>query len=321
MKTLCIYHSADLDGWMSAAIVKKWFLEKVILVQAAEQGKDYIRNANHSIDFLGWNYGDEIPDLLEYNKVIMCDISFSKEIMTNLFNRLDTKLIWIDHHESAILDILGGLTDGKDTSSLFKGLRDTNFAACELTWKYFFPEEAMPELVRLLGRYDCWGHKGTYEEQYVLEFQYGARQQLLNYEHCYEALTTRNLKELVPFIHQKGIVIYNYLNTEAKLAYKKAFSVVLPYSDPNIEYITEAKFLSLNKSNFNASAFNLPYTKDGYDGFMTFSYNAEKHVWEVSLRSETINVSLIAKQYGGGGHRGAAGFSIPFDGLSKLLNK
>ena len=25
MKTICIYHSRDLDGWMSAAIVKKWF--------------------------------------------------------------------------------------------------------------------------------------------------------------------------------------------------------------------------------------------------------------------------------------------------------
>lgn len=25
MKTVCVYHSIDLDGWMSAAIVKHWF--------------------------------------------------------------------------------------------------------------------------------------------------------------------------------------------------------------------------------------------------------------------------------------------------------
>lgn len=25
MKTVCIYHSIDPDGWMSAAIVKHWF--------------------------------------------------------------------------------------------------------------------------------------------------------------------------------------------------------------------------------------------------------------------------------------------------------
>lgn len=25
MKTVCIYHSIDLDGWMSAAIVKHWW--------------------------------------------------------------------------------------------------------------------------------------------------------------------------------------------------------------------------------------------------------------------------------------------------------
>jgi hypothetical protein len=28
MKTVCVYHSIDLDGWMSAAIVKHWFTLK-----------------------------------------------------------------------------------------------------------------------------------------------------------------------------------------------------------------------------------------------------------------------------------------------------
>lgn len=26
-RTICIYHSIDLDGWMSAAIVKMWFID------------------------------------------------------------------------------------------------------------------------------------------------------------------------------------------------------------------------------------------------------------------------------------------------------
>lgn len=28
-KTVCIYHSLDLDGWMSAAIVKHWWLTNI----------------------------------------------------------------------------------------------------------------------------------------------------------------------------------------------------------------------------------------------------------------------------------------------------
>ncbi len=36
---------------------------------------------------------------------------------------------------------------------------------------HFFSGQKMPEIVRLLGRYDCFGHKGTSEERQVLEFQ------------------------------------------------------------------------------------------------------------------------------------------------------
>jgi oligoribonuclease NrnB/cAMP/cGMP phosphodiesterase (DHH superfamily) len=39
----CIYHEADLDGVMSAAIVKKYF--------------------KGDIDLLPYNYGKEIPDV------------------------------------------------------------------------------------------------------------------------------------------------------------------------------------------------------------------------------------------------------------------
>lgn len=50
--TGCIYHEADLDGVMSAAIVKKYF-----------KGED--------IDLLPYNYGKEIPDVNKYDKVFV----------------------------------------------------------------------------------------------------------------------------------------------------------------------------------------------------------------------------------------------------------
>lgn len=46
--TGCIYHEADLDGVMSAAIVKKYF--------------------KGDIDLLPYNYGKEIPDVNKYDK-------------------------------------------------------------------------------------------------------------------------------------------------------------------------------------------------------------------------------------------------------------
>jgi len=189
MKTVCIYHSVDLDGWMSAAIVKHWFYKNnnkrtevnlnVVNTLSTEDRNEWESKVNSkftdpTIYFIGYNYGQPIPDLSEYDKVIMCDISFPKEEMNKLQSSLKTNFIWIDHHISAIYD--------NSDNMYIEGLRNTKFAACELTWSYFFPYIVMPEIIRLLGRYDCFGHKGTDEEQKDLEFQYGARQCKSNYE-------------------------------------------------------------------------------------------------------------------------------------------
>ena len=46
---------------------------------------------------------------------------------------------------------------------------------------------------------------------------------------------------------------------------------------------------------------------------MPFSFDGDK--WTVSLYSTSVDVSEIAKKYGGGGHKGASGFhckELPF---------
>ncbi len=344
MKTICIYHSRDLDGWMSAAIVKKSFLRTN--VGTIEEKKDLIindfyinegnrvTNKQNILTFLGWDYGDVIPDLSEYDKAIMCDVSFKYEEMVHL----GTELIWIDHHKSAIEEVEKGLI--KDVGYI-AGLRDTKFAACELTWKYFFPDETMPEIVRLLGRYDCFGHKGTDEEQRVLEFQYGARQIISNYEEAYNMLHLMTylhspisgpLGTIIPsidamkHIQNAGKSIYNYLKTEAKQIYKKAFEIRLTIPNRhnslndsmacNTSY--DVKFLCVNQERFNPINFGIDYHKEGYDGFACFWYKGGK--WNFNLYNDNgeVDCSIIAKRYGGGGHKGAAGFVI--DDINNFLH-
>lgn len=515
MKTICIYHRVDLDGWMSAAVVKKWFIEqnkegyqitdKNIVQNEDEQLED------NKLDMLGWHYGDLIPDLSKYDKVVMCDISFPAEYMLDNLYQPDkgrkgakpTKFIWIDHHKSAIDD----WKNIRWTGVLYHGLLNTKFAACELTWMYFFPGEEMPEIVRLLGRYDCFGHKQlwkpvvgyediyevsnqgnvrslnrkiienntnkerdikgkdlsianskrgyrvvvlckegtekmrnvhqlvaeafianpenkpcinhkdfnrlnnyvnnlewvTYaennkhcieignkgrnvnqldeyneviasfnsikeaeiktdiaaqnigkvckgereyagnfkwgycidyhkypqfvpadEEQKVLEFQYGARFEITNYEEAYGALLRgikdRDAKYLCEEsnnwynILEAGSLIYAYLKTEAKQIYKKAFPIILSETTTNKDgAITSGrvrKFLCVNRERFNPINFGIDYHKEGYDGFACFWYDKGK--WQFSLYNDNgeVDCSVIAKQFGGGGHAGASGFVI-----------
>lgn len=46
---------------------------------------------------------------------------------------------------------------------------------------------------------------------------------------------------------------------------------------------------------------------DDYDILVGFSFDGES--WNYSLRSTKIDCSKVAMKYGGGGHKGAAGFN------------
>ena len=140
MSKICVvYHDIDADGWMSGAIVKHWFKtnNQYYNIIGGERNQGLIGVSTPEITFIGYNYGQPIPDLSEYNTIIMCDISFPLINMLEIADRLmdaetlETDFIWIDHHISAIKENISVEADG---------IRNTNFAACELTWKFFFPE-------------------------------------------------------------------------------------------------------------------------------------------------------------------------------------
>ena len=159
---------------MSAAIVKHWFNTTYSCIKG--NGILDTTATGDTLEFIGYNYGQPIPDLSEYDKVIMCDISFPFDDMKKIAS--SSHLIWLDHHKSAIehiteecikinyrFDGIYGVILGLSNEDIYK------YAACELTWKYFFPDREMPEAVRLLGRYDVWDHA----DSNVLPFQMGIR--------------------------------------------------------------------------------------------------------------------------------------------------
>ena len=325
MKIACVHHSIDLDGWMSAAIVKHWFVNTYCKPDP-EDGSPV--SNGESLCMIGFNYGQEIPDLTGFDKVIMCDISFPHSEMMKLFKQLDTNFIWIDHHISAIKE--NGEIDEwslEDISTLFNGLRRTDFAACELTWQFLFPTDTMPELVRLLGRYDCFGHKGTDEEQDVLEFQYGARSYISNHEDAYNCLMRtiydpshpddkHIIDPLEPYIFRTGKAIYKYLCKEAEQAYAHKLELRIQKSayGHKMEYW---RFMCVNKDRFNPINFGINYEKQGFEGAACFTLDSDgKYHFSLYNDNGYVDCSVIAKRMGGGGHRGASGFVV--DSLADL---
>jgi oligoribonuclease NrnB/cAMP/cGMP phosphodiesterase (DHH superfamily) len=261
----CYYHSRDLDGWTSAAIVKK---------------------AYPQAQLIGWDYGDPTPEFSEDEAIYLVDISFPLEVMQFLNENCD--VTWIDHHKSAINDsIEHGYSD-------MNGIRDNKFATCELAWFYLFVhEESLPEAVRLLGRYDCFGHIGTQEEHRVFAFQYGARAIASSPEEAQVFLSMNAMA--VAIVMSDGSAILNYLKKDAKMLWEK-----MSFPMGFLGYSGRA----INAVRFNPKTFGIPQGE--YDFTMSVHYDGEK--WSYSLYSETIDCSVLAKAKGGGGHPGAAGF-------------
>ena len=272
MKTepvICYYHSRDLDGWMSAAIVKKKY--------------------PHA-KFVGWDYGMPVPQLDKNAKIIIVDISFPPEVMNQLDRLAD---VWIDHHISAINDA------GIHGYHNLLGKRDDGFAACELTWFYFFPDDVMPEPVQLLGAYDCFRHKKEspqYQDR-VMQFQYAARAFIEDVGDAYEMILT-SFSGTDGWLNH-GFAIYEYLKTEAKGIFKKAFPVK----------IKGHLGLLVNRERFNPASFDLEYHSQGYEFFGCFHSTGKKWVFSLYNDNGELDVSQICKQFGGGGHKGAAGFT------------
>jgi len=196
------------------------------------------------------------------------------------------------------------------------GLQDVNFSACELTWKYFFLDEKIPEIVESIGIYDTFRHIGTKNEKKILETEYGLRTYISNYNDAYELLE-RNINDKndmkFKIIKSDGYIIHQYLCKEANKTYKNGFPIYL--NEPNV-YLKDfesfqtvtRKFIAINKEKFIPVDFGIDYHSDGYDGVASFYY--ANGVWNFSLYNENglVDCSEIAKKYGGGGHPGASGF-------------
>lgn len=281
----CFYHSVDLDGHCSGAIVKNRYPE---------------------CEMAGINYGEPFPfdKITKDEEVYMVDFSLQPFEGMEKLNSI-CKLHWIDHHKSAIEDAVGRgflASEGQ--------LLAVDRAACELTWMYLHPTDLEPPpAVYLLGRYDVWDHEADHR---VLPFQYGIRQFSDTFpanQEMWKNLFCGNQADIETLVENGKLI----------LAYEDAQNAK---SCETLAFETELNGLKAICANKGAPT-NSQFFKSVYDSakheIMLLFYRLKPPVskWTVSIYSthKHIDCGAIAKQYGGGGHKQAAGFqceALPF---------
>jgi hypothetical protein len=211
---------------------------------------------------------------------------------------------WIDHHKSAIDAYNDAVENGIGFRSMDVHVLEVGRAACELTWEYLFPGEELPLAVLLLGAYDVWRKKDlkAWEEQ-VMPFQYGIRMESSSVDTFPMTLLDSDYR--VEGIIQIGNSILEYQKGQNEGLMKGAFKTEV--------HGYQAVCCNIGLVNFNSQSFSSVFDPEEDEIMIAFCYlGPSLDQWRISFYTEdpNIDVSVLAKKYGGGGHRGAAGCQV-----------
>ena len=280
----CFYHN-DLDGRCAGAIV----FHSVGIKP---------KKGNHKLEMIEIDYKDtiDVGKIKKNEQLWIVDFSFKPEIMERVLEKTKD-ITWIDHHKTA---------DEYKYSQKLEGLRiteDKKFAGCELTWMYVHPKLPIPRAVQLTGDRDKWAWKFKKE---TANFCQGIK------------LYSHQPSDVIWFdLLNNGNNLQNVIrNGNTCILFRDNFCK--DYAD---SYGFETKFegykcFAIGLYMFGSETFGERFKE--YDICLSFEYDGKNYI--IGLYSETIDVSKIAKKYGGGGHKGASGFvssNLPF----KLLDK
>ena len=272
------YHHRDMDGYAAGAIVKRFLGADTLMIDI--------------------NYGEDwqVEDVKGRN-VWVVDFSFPD--MEKLAAASDS-LTWIDHHGTAARGYWAAWQ-----SDDIKGLRDLGASGCELTWLYCYPNAKMPNAIKWIGDRDIWAFKYPETERF------------------YEGVSTlisdpdnELWDKLLDVTDSKATEEYIFTGADWLLAARKRRIDRLLQNAQEINLAGHSALI-VNATSDISELGQTIYTDLGYELAVIFFFT--KDGIKFSLRSNgEIDVSKIAELYGGGGHPGAAGFTVP--SLEDFLN-
>lgn len=244
------------------------------------------------IDFHPGIYQDPPPDV-HGRDVIFVDFSYKRPVMERLLKEAQTVTI-LDHHKTAI-DDLQGLPF---TEAIF----DTERSGAGITWEWTFPSAVMPELVRYVQDRDLW--------RFELYHSRDVNACIFSYDYTFD-----NWNDL----EQRCGAFFGDVVREGAAIERKHHKDVA-----ELVKVTER---TMDIRGYTIPVANVPYTLTSDAGHLMAARGwpfaacywdtPEGRVFSLRSTKNGIDVSSIAKPYGGGGHKHAAGFRVPFDQLAE----
>lgn len=271
--THCVYHFPCFDGFTAAYAVWNEYGDRV--------------------EYIPKNYGDDLPDLPEDAHVLIVDVSWPREELIDLNNRV-ASLVVLDHHKTA-QDALSGL----DFATF-----DMDRSGAGITWDWLHGKGNRPLLIDYVEDRDLWRFKYGEPTKRTHAYLSSLPWDFVEWEMVHHALENHPQRVLVP-----GQSIRRY--QEKRYGEVADLMHMVYIGSPVTGY-------TLPAANIGLAAFK----SGGIHAFL--EQNPEVKVagayaqgpdgkWYWSLRSvEGFDCSEIAKEFDGGGHPQASGFTTSF---------
>lgn len=247
--------------------------------------------ADREFDFHAGVYQQPPPDCAGRD-VYLVDFSYKRAVVEEII-KVATRVVLIDHHKTAIED-LAPLIESKQIEALVS----LEHSGAVLAWQWFHGNFAPPPaILRHIEDRDLW----KFELAATREIQAA----IFSYPYDFDVWTT-----LADSFDEHG---------NSNLAVEGAAIERKHHKDiKELLGVTQRRMMI---GGHNVPVANLPYTlvSDAAhqmakgEPFAACYWDTPKgRVFGLRSTDEGMDVSEIAKQYGGGGHRNASGFTVPF---------
>jgi hypothetical protein len=281
MKLLCIYHKNCADGFAAAWVVHHFL-------------------GHEGVEFHAASYGDAPPDVTGRH-VLLVDFSYKRPVLLAMAAQAKTILV-IDHHKTAAEDLAGfpepaafyewgndhALPELADAEIPIAALFDMERSGAGVAWD-FFTAEVAPTLIEHIQDRDLWRFK--------LE-------------------DTREIHAAI-MSHPMTLPMWDLLMRADLGVLRTQGEAILRKHDKDVAEIVAATRRTMRIGGFLVAVANVPYFMASDAGHLlaedwpfAATYFDTKDGRIFSLRSDAngLDVSEVAKLYGGGGHAHAAGF-------------
>lgn len=270
---MIVYHSPCLDGWTAAWVASKF-------------------NPQPNDEYIPAKYGDLPPDV-RGKDVLIVDFSYPREVMQKLHAEAKS-LVVLDHHKSA-----EAACDGLDFCQF-----DMTRSGAGMAWDFLFAGKPRPALVNYIEDRDLWkfalpGSRAA--SAYISSWEMTKE----NWDHLEEDFDAHFNYTVVT----QGRAILRFEEQKTRQIAAEARTRFIPYGSVGEGY----NIFSVNcPYQFASQVGELLYTEHPELPFVAtyFDRGDGKQQWSLRSSKDGVDVSEVAKEYGGGGHAHAAGFVL-----------